>query len=167
MEQLSGLIGDIYDAALEHERWPKVLRKTADFVEGFSATIFAKDVSRHDGFVAYESGEISEDNRKSYFQRYIKYDPSLTGQFFGEVDQPMSTVDMIPYDEFLQSRFYLEWANPQGLVDFVCAILDKSLTSAAMFGVFGMNATALWTTKRGNACGLWCPTSGVPFSSGG
>jgi DNA-binding CsgD family transcriptional regulator len=31
---------------------------------------------------------------------------------------------------------YKEWARPQGLVDFVSAVLDKSETSAAMFGVF-------------------------------
>lgn len=48
----------------------------------------------------------------------------------------MATADLIPYDEFLQTRMYKEWAQPQGLVDFVSALLDKSVTSAAMFGVF-------------------------------
>jgi DNA-binding CsgD family transcriptional regulator/PAS domain-containing protein len=136
LERLSVLIGDIYDAALAPAIWPVVLRKTADFVGGFSASIFAKDVSRQEGFVAYESGEITLEYRNSYFQNYIRLDPSSTAHFFGEVDQPMSTIDMIPYDEFLQSRFYREWVKPQHLVDFVCAVLDKSLTNAAMFGVF-------------------------------
>lgn len=40
------------------------------------------------------------------------------------------------YDEFLQTRFYREWARPQRLVDFVSAVLDKSTTGAALFGVF-------------------------------
>ena len=42
----------------------------------------------------------------------------------------------MPYDEFLETRFYKEWARPQGFVDFVASVLDKSLASAAMFGVF-------------------------------
>lgn len=135
-ERLSTLIGNIYDAALEHERWPVALRKTADFVQGHSATIFAKDVSKPGGFVAFESGEIGAEYKKSYFENYVKFDPATTGHFFGEIGEPMATVDLVPYHEFLQSRFYLEWAKPQGLVDFVAAVLDKSLTSAAMFGVF-------------------------------
>ena len=38
--------------------------------------------------------------------------------------------------EFRETRFYREWVRPQGLVDFVSAVLDKSATSVAMFGVF-------------------------------
>ena len=48
----------------------------------------------------------------------------------------MATADLLPYDEFLQTRFYREWARPQCLVDFVSAVLEKSATSFAMFGVF-------------------------------
>ena len=135
-ELLSGLIGEIYDATLEPVRWPATLRQTADFVVGHSATIFAKDVSKPGGMVAYESGEIAPQYKQSYFETYVKFDPATIGHFFGEVGEPMATADLVPYDEFLQSRFYLEWARPQGLVDFVAAVLDKSLTSAAMFGVF-------------------------------
>jgi hypothetical protein len=100
-ERLSALIGEIYDAALEHERWPAVLRKTADFVEGYAASIFARDVTKHQGFVAYESSEIGDHYKKSYFENYIKFDPATTGHFFGEIGEPMATVDLIPYDEFL------------------------------------------------------------------
>src|ERR1035437_4613079 len=56
--------------------------------------------------------------------------------FFAELDAPVATNDIIPYQEFLETRFYLEWARPQGLVDHVCAVIEKSNTSAALFGVF-------------------------------
>jgi DNA-binding CsgD family transcriptional regulator/PAS domain-containing protein len=135
-ERLSTLIGGIYDAALEHGRWPSVLRQTAEFVGGYAASVFAKDVTKHQGFVAFESGEVGDHYKNLYFQNYIRFDPATTGHFFGEIDEPLATADLVPYDEFLQSRFYLEWAKPQGLVDFAAAVLDKSLTSAAMFGVF-------------------------------
>ena len=48
----------------------------------------------------------------------------------------MATADLVSYDEFLATRFYREWAQPQGLVDFASITLEKSTTKSAMFGVF-------------------------------
>jgi DNA-binding CsgD family transcriptional regulator len=42
----------------------------------------------------------------------------------------------MPYQEFMETRFYKEWVHPQGMVDSVSVVLDKSVTSAALFGVF-------------------------------
>ena len=63
-------------------------------------------------------------------------DPASGGHFLAEIDQPVAVADLMPRTEFLETRFYREWVRPQGLVDFVSAVLDKSATSAAMFGVF-------------------------------
>ena len=62
-------------------------------------------------------------------------DPT-TGHYFAELEQPTGVADLMPYHEFLETRFYREWVRPQGLVDFVTAVLDKSTASVAMFGVF-------------------------------
>jgi DNA-binding CsgD family transcriptional regulator len=48
----------------------------------------------------------------------------------------MAVADIMPYQEFLETRFYKEWVHPQGMVDNASAVLDKSVTSAALFGVF-------------------------------
>ncbi len=71
-----------------------------------------------------------------YFQKYVKLDPSTTQHYFGGIDEPVATEDFIAYDEFVQTRFYKEWARPQGLVDHVTSVLEKSSTSVALFGVF-------------------------------
>ena len=42
----------------------------------------------------------------------------------------------MPYDEFLETRFYKEWVRPQGLVNSAHAMLEKSVTTAAAFVVF-------------------------------
>ena len=111
------------------------MAKAAGFVRGQSATLFYKSVVAQTGSIAYDSG-IDHRYTRSYFETYIKLDPATVGHFFAEVDEPMSTADLVPYDEFIESRFYREWARPQGLVDFVAAVLDKSATTAALFGVF-------------------------------
>src|SRR5262245_51601628 len=48
-EQLSALIGDIYDAAVEPARWRGVLRQIADFVGGMSAAVYYKDATAKHG----------------------------------------------------------------------------------------------------------------------
>lgn len=135
VEQLSGLIGEIYDAALDPSLWNRLLPKTVDFVGGSGAGLFRKDVLSKSGMAYYGSG-IDPYYTKIYFEKYVRYDPSSMGHFFAAVEQPISTVDLMAIDEFYRSRFYLEWAKPQGLVDFISASLDKSPASIAMFGVF-------------------------------
>jgi DNA-binding CsgD family transcriptional regulator/PAS domain-containing protein len=135
-EQLSQLIGDIYDAALDPALWVGVLGRVRDFVAGQTATLFWKDAVGKSGNVYYGDGGLDPHYTQLYFDKYVKLDPATTGQYFAELEKPISTVDLLPYDDFLETRFYREWAKPQGLVDFASAVLDKSVTSAAMFGVF-------------------------------
>jgi DNA-binding CsgD family transcriptional regulator len=132
---LSALIGSVYDAALDPSAWMDVLPRAAPFVGGCAAALFAKSPAGKTGGVLYDHG-IDPHFRDLYFSHYIKLDPSTTGQFFAEVDEPIATADLIPYDEFLETQFYQEWVRPQHLVDFVSAVLDKSVMTAAMFGVF-------------------------------
>jgi len=57
-EQLSALIGDVYDAALDPARWPDVLAKSARFVGGFTAALFFKDAAGKSGDLFYEAGRV-------------------------------------------------------------------------------------------------------------
>jgi DNA-binding CsgD family transcriptional regulator/PAS domain-containing protein len=134
-ESLSNLVGEIYDAALDQGLWGNILEKCTEFLGGSAAALFSKDVTTNRGNSYYDFG-IDPYYRQLYFEKYVTLDPLTTGHFFADIEQPISTVDLIAYDEFLETRFYLEWARPQGLVDFVTAPLDKSVTSIAMFGVF-------------------------------
>lgn len=136
IEQLSSLIGDIYDAALDPSLWSAVLRKARAFVGGSAAALFCKDTARKDLDVYYEDGGLDPRFRQLYFEKYAALDPFTTGQVSAEIEDPVSTVDLLPYGEFVETPFHKEWAKPQLLVDFICAVLEKSATGAAMFGVF-------------------------------
>jgi DNA-binding CsgD family transcriptional regulator/PAS domain-containing protein len=136
VEEVSSLIGDIYDAALDPSLWVGVLHKARAFVGGSAAAVFSKDATRKCLNVYYDDGGVDPHWKQLYFDRYAKLDPLTTGHVLAEIERPVSTVDLFPYAEFVETRFYKEWAEPQGLVDFVTAVLDRSATSAAMFGVF-------------------------------
>jgi DNA-binding CsgD family transcriptional regulator len=134
-EQLSELIGEIYDAALDASLWSDVVGKAGRFVGGSAAAIYSKSPIAGKGNVYYESG-IDPYYRQLYFDKYVKLDPSTTAHYFADVGQPVAVADYMPYQEFQETRFYKEWVQPQGMVDNVSAVLDKSVTSAALFGVF-------------------------------
>ena len=133
--QLSGLIGDIHDAALDEALWSEVVGQAGRFVGGPSAAIFSKSAVAGTGDVHYQVG-IEAHWRQLYFEKYVRLDPATVGHQLAEIGQPIGVEDLMPYPEFAQSRFYREWARPQGIVDFASAVLDKSPTGAAMFGVF-------------------------------
>jgi DNA-binding CsgD family transcriptional regulator len=134
--ELSATIEHIYDAALDPALWPRTLARIAAFVEGYSATIFSKTSSLCEGAVYYHDGVIAPEYQDAYFARYIRLDPANTLQYFGEIEKPVSVSSLIPPEELTDTRFFREWAEPQGLVDFVTVALEKSVAAAALFGVF-------------------------------
>ncbi len=136
VEIFSGLIGEVYDAALDPELWPMVLRHAAEFVGGSAAALYSKDSASKRGAVYFEDGGIAPQYKRLYFEKYITLDPSTTAQYLAKVGEPFGTADVMSYDEFRRSRFYREWVKPQQLVDCINVVLDKSATSIAIFGVF-------------------------------
>jgi DNA-binding CsgD family transcriptional regulator/PAS domain-containing protein len=141
LRQLSGLIGAVYDAALDQSLWEGVLERAAHFVGGSGATLFSKDATARPANLSHQLGKlhcevgIDPHYRRLYFDRYARLDPVATGHFLVELEQPFAIADLMPRHEFVQTRFYQEWVRPQGLIDFVGAALDKSTASVAMFGV--------------------------------
>jgi DNA-binding CsgD family transcriptional regulator len=132
-QKLSDLIGDVYDTVLDQSLWEGVIERATHFVRGAGAALFAKDAAAQQG--GFQVG-IDPHYRRLYCDKYGVLDPFTTGHFFAEIEQPVAVADLMPYHEFVETRFYREWAQPQGLVDFVSAVLDKSATSIIMFGVF-------------------------------
>jgi DNA-binding CsgD family transcriptional regulator/PAS domain-containing protein len=135
-EQVLSLVGDIYDAALDPALWPDLLGKTRDFLGGSAAVLYSKELARKNASIYYDDGGLDPHYRQLYLDEYVKYDPSTTAEVFATIEQPLATADLIPYDEFLQTRHYREWARPQGLVDHLRIALAKSATSTTFFGVF-------------------------------
>ena len=134
-ERLSALIGRIYDAALDPTLWVDVLDAAARFVGGSASSLYYRDAAGRSPDVAYQTG-LHPRYVQLYVDTYSKLDPTLTGYYFAKLEEPTATADVIPYDEFVQTRFYKEWARPQKLVDTANAILERSAGGAAGFVVF-------------------------------
>jgi DNA-binding CsgD family transcriptional regulator len=51
------------------------------------------------------------------------------------VGEVKAVLDLVPRREFVETRFYREWAGPQGYIDNIFAIIDKSATSYGVIAV--------------------------------
>jgi DNA-binding CsgD family transcriptional regulator len=129
------LIGCIYDATLDPSLWIDALGKTARFVGGSSAVLFSKDVRSRAATMAFEYN-IDAERRRLYCDRYDMLDPTTTGHVLAEIGEPVAAADIMPHEELAETPVDPESVRPQGVVDFVAAVLDKSATSTVIFGVF-------------------------------
>jgi len=135
-ERLSALIGDIYDAALDPALWVDVLGETRAFIGGWAIALSWKDaVAKRGGSFFIEGGQDPYYHRL-YFEKYIKLDPFTTTQFVVEIEETKSFLEVMPYAELIQTRLYKEWAQPQGIVDALMCLIDRSATSVGYLVVF-------------------------------
>lgn len=135
-EALSALIGVIYDAALDAAVWPDALGKTAKYLTGVGSFLFSKDATTRKFVLHHADARLNPQSVQLYADKYSKIDPSTTAHYFAEIGEPVSITDFGPVEEFRATRIYREWAQPQGLVDFLSVALDKNATAVAMYGLF-------------------------------
>ena len=131
-QQLSDLISLVYDAAIDQSLWENAIERVAYFVGGVGAGLFCKDIDAQHVSAPHRFGIVWPLPVALFRQIY----PAAVGHFLAEIEQPTALADLMSYDELAATGFYLEWAQPQGLIDFVSAVIDRSATSVAMFGVF-------------------------------
>ncbi len=131
-QQLSDLIGVVYDAAIDPTRWEGAIERVAQFVGGAGGGLFCKDVGAVHASIPHRVG-FQMPLPVALFQQIY---PAAEGHFLGDLEQPIATTDLMSSGELAESELYRQWAEPQGLVDFLSAVVERSTISAAIFGVF-------------------------------
>jgi len=134
-EELSQVIGDIYDASLDPGLWPTAIESTCRYVGAASASLHSQDsVTRiTDVLFWWGSHPSAPDYFKAYRDQYGRINPIFPGVNFFDVEQPIAVPDVISCAEFVQTRFFREWLAPQSLTDGLFSNLEKGVTSCALF----------------------------------
>src|SRR6202171_4453905 len=140
-EQLSALIADIYDAALDPAQRTDVIEKIASFAGGHTGGLLSKNsLSSSENLYCYIGAD--PDSLQAYSESYPKLDPTADSPSF-RVEQVVSATDLVPYEEFRRGRFYREWARPHGWVDVASAVIEKSPLSCTFLSVVRHEANGL------------------------
>ena len=133
-EALSALIGDIYDASLDPTLWVTALERSCAFVGGGTAVLFWHDVATERSEVLH----IFEEDpyyTQLYFEKYVPLNPVFPAAMFIEPGQVHSNRDLVPQDELVQTRFYREWIEPQGIVETLATVLERGATTSAFLNI--------------------------------
>jgi DNA-binding CsgD family transcriptional regulator len=131
---LSKLIGDIYDAALDPQLWTHALEGSCSFIGGFSAVLIWHDAATERAAILHSFNQ-NQHYLRLYFEKYQPMDPMFPAAIFMEPGIVRTTDDLVPLAEFAKTRFYREWCKPQGIVDALGANLERGLTSSALFNI--------------------------------
>jgi hypothetical protein len=108
-DDLSNLIGEIYDTTLDAALWDQALRRAAGFVRGSNAALWSKDGDEASGSVDHMWG-FDPSYVRTYFDEYRRMDPAATTHFVAGLGSLVALSALVLEDEFFESRFYQEWA---------------------------------------------------------
>ena len=124
LERITGLINDIYDAALDASLWPRVLRRTMALLDGASAAIFSDTELPTDHF--YSAVDVDPAFAESYVSHYVRLNPLVPLEEALPAGAVFSASSVMSYEALRATPFFNEWARPQGLADFIGAVIEKS-----------------------------------------
>jgi DNA-binding CsgD family transcriptional regulator/PAS domain-containing protein len=118
--ELSRMIGDIYDCAVEPSRWFQTLDSIRDRMElAFVQLNFVtRDGSGRGGPLDMITFQTDWD--RQWIDKLPSLMPIIPGAeawFEAGIDTPISQMQLVPEDEFRASEFCEAWVKPQGLRD--------------------------------------------------
>jgi DNA-binding CsgD family transcriptional regulator len=134
VDGLSEIIGLIYDTVLDETIWPQTLRRICDYTGGSASRIYWRDATNGMGETVYSWG-IAPDFLRLYREKYVTLNPTYPASIFIRPGDVFSSRDLVPSEEFQASRFFREWAAPQGFLDAAIFNIQRYEASAAAFTI--------------------------------
>jgi DNA-binding CsgD family transcriptional regulator len=155
--ELSCVVGSIYDAALDPTLWTDALAKIAEFVGGQAGALGSKDMVRKfvNKFVGVDC-HIGLDlpYMQMHSETHGEFDPLATLPLF-DVGQVVSLPEFMPDDHDCKGRCQ-EWA-PQGCCDIAGAVLERSGKSCEFLSVVRSEANDMVDTEMRRRMALVAP----------
>lgn len=132
--ELSAVIGDIYDAAIDPALWTQALESICKFVGGSSAALLWHDsgLERSEALHLYN---CDPHYIRLYFEKYLPLNPMFPAATFVDEGAVVADEDIMPRAELNKTRFYKEWIKPQGTLGALSVNLEKGILHTAMINV--------------------------------
>lgn len=132
--ELTNVIADIYDAAIDPALWQRALGSICAFVGGASAVLYWHDSATQRSQMLHIFNENPEYTRL-YFEKYLPMNPMFPAATFVEVGAVHTDNDIMPRAELEKTRFYKEWIAPQGIASALAVNLEKGILRSSMINI--------------------------------
>jgi len=153
-EDMSRLIGDIYQCSIEPGRWIETLESISQRVSSCNATLMRHATGTAD--FMYHWG-IPMDVLDKYNRIYGPLNPLSTIQWHVEPDEPVSLARFMTPQELRATRFYKEFIGPLGWLDFILVALEKSDSHSSFLSLTRLEADGSPTADDMNLVRLLAP----------
>lgn len=130
--EISRVLGHIYDTALDPEKWVDAIRAACEYLDCGAGILAVIDVLNLDSTIVkswgYDPAYLPSLNETAKSNGMLR--PSLRYKI-GEVG---ILADAMPHEVYYETENYKNWGKPQGIVDIMQVILERTPTSAAVLG---------------------------------
>jgi DNA-binding CsgD family transcriptional regulator/PAS domain-containing protein len=134
LTELSKVIADIYDAAINPTLWQQALASICAYVGGYSGVLYWHDAATQRSEALHLFNEDPNYTRL-YFEKYLPMNPMFPAATFIDEGIVVATEDIMPRSEFNETRFYKEWVQPQGMEDALSVNLEKGVTRTSLINI--------------------------------
>ena len=131
-EELSRVVGGIYDASLDPSLWSHAVDGIRHFLGNCTATLVSQTAIARGVDLHFMLGHDQE-YVDLYLERYFKINPVFPPVMFSQVEQTQTIQDLLPLQEFCRTRFAREWIVPQGICDSLLSTVEKSPVGCTVF----------------------------------
>lgn len=128
------LIGDIYECVVDPARWPDTIARVIGEIGGVAGWIAVHRPDRVASSYQIEVGTDPEWQRKLR-ESYVPLSPYIGAAHYVSSGDLLTVADVMDYREFVEGRFYREWAAPQGWPDLLFAVLSREADAFSFLGV--------------------------------
>ncbi len=131
-QQLSDLLGTVYDAALDPALWTSVIKQACGYLDCMGGILAAYDLSLEHQSLSASWG--FEDKYMATYAEALREQPLIPASFRLKPGEIGSVTDSMPLAEFHAAPGYIKWAKPQGIIDIVQATLDRRPLALSAIG---------------------------------
>jgi DNA-binding CsgD family transcriptional regulator len=131
IERASEIIGIIYDAAIEPKLWLNALAETCAFCRCAVGALYSHDMTRREPTFHMLWG-LDAANTKSYLEEYGPINPLIPAHLAADAGDILAASRMPLWDDFVNSSFFRDWGGPQGFLDSLSAIVERTPTRLSM-----------------------------------
>lgn len=155
-EDLSEVIGTIYDCAVDPKYWPAAIEGIASLIDGLNGLILVIDTIRNEPRL-YVDWNVDPEAMRLYRDQYHADNPLHEGFARFGVDEPYNVSAVMDPAVFLGSRVHREFGAPRGWLDNVGVSVLKTPTRMASLSVVRPIAAGFAGPRELKILGLLSP----------